>query len=760
MTPEYVLKRISPKRQFALHHPLAFGKGLTDGTYLDWILYRSQKLFLILEGIGCADHIFEALDKAYYDEDLPLGEDAVEDLALGSSALGKKFLRLQGAFNVQELEEGSHVDYGDDDVIPVEPVPKVAKTGASTSKVDRVVIKNKVYMRRRMSLGGEREIEKAHFVLHFKSLQKLRHPHLLSVWATYTHQNQGYILLDPAREMTLKSFLEDLPKNFRHLSKSAQCETILKWIHCLSSAVAYLHANRYAHQAIRPSNTFVDSNLNIYLGAYAAMGALEDREPAYEKDTYENAAPEEWQRKATLQETNPLRSTLQSGGRTGQRIKRGHKRRPSWDSYSSHSNQSGDNSPAGRSRVNSQTTTMTIPTGDGRSSRLTSRSGGQPGSVSSSSSYTANSCRPSHTIITTLTHRRPSESRTLFDQTPYFPSDIFSLAVTNIQLLSLLASIAQNTSKLSPASLRSHLGKHNRTAGRGGAPADSSFHANLRQVTTWLDLLEHAAEARKPSVLKMATPKFRSSKSGSAEGKGGSPGAAEDDPSARFRGALGSLTAFSRRGVAREPRERLSAYHSACKIERILARWDIALGPCCASGAAGGAHNDSGSDCLSPTSVSNGSHSSRSNTHSCSESLAPSVVTTPRMPRRRSDEEGGGWSRNRGYGSPGSGSVSSSRSSGDGEFGFEGVQWPLPSARGSGTSLAETGGGSVRRGAARRRGEADDESVVIALEAYGLQRPRTSHGAAATSRHARFGGISDKYRFPPRDRSRWGIVGV
>lgn len=38
------------------------------------------------------------------------------------------------------------------------------------------------------------------------------------------------------------------------------------------------------------------------------------------------------------------------------------------------------------------------------------------------------------------------------------------------------------------------MSKHNRSAGRGGAPADSSFHANLAQVGSWLDKLEKEAQ--------------------------------------------------------------------------------------------------------------------------------------------------------------------------------------------------------------------------------------------------------------------------
>ena len=40
------------------HGVLAFGDGLTDDTYLDWILERSQRFFLILNEIGVPENIF------------------------------------------------------------------------------------------------------------------------------------------------------------------------------------------------------------------------------------------------------------------------------------------------------------------------------------------------------------------------------------------------------------------------------------------------------------------------------------------------------------------------------------------------------------------------------------------------------------------------------------------------------------------------------------------------------------------------------
>ena len=586
VTPEYVYKRISAKKQSALHHPLAFGQGLTDDTYLDWIITKGRKLFLILDDISCSEHVFFLADNSFDDNDLPFDEDAIKELKLGQEALEKKFIRRQHAYNVQELTEGSHVDYTEHDIIPIDAAPKV-KGVPSASKVDRVTMGRKVFSRRCLSLGEDSGIERVHFVLHFKSLEKLKHPHLVSVWATYIAQEQGYVLLNPFCELNLKSFLEDPPKSFKSLSKPEQREILFRWIYCLSSALACLHENGYAHQAIRPSNIFIDGNYNIILGAHAALGALDDKEPAYEKYAYENAAPEQWQRRATLQETNPLRSTLQGGGRTGRRIK--HEKRWSQASSLSPPQPMTANSSSESSKRSSALTGSTNPPPSSHSSQPSVPSIAPTtttASSSSSASIPTNSCRPSHTIVSTVSFQQPSARRILYDQSPLFPSDVFSLSTIILQILSLIASISCQSNKFSQSSLRSHLSKHNRTAGRGGAPADSSFHANLRQVNTWLDTLAHAAEkpSRKLPSLRRPTAKTRDS-----------DGSSDEAEAWRWRGALGSLVDLLRPGIAKVPEDRSTAIDHVANMKRVYERWRFTPGPCCGASSRKGTASGSAS---------------------------------------------------------------------------------------------------------------------------------------------------------------------
>ena len=569
VTESYISKRLgpSPKKQEALHAPLAFGAGLTDDTYLDWILDRSSRLFLILDDIGSLEHVFESVDKSFDDNDLPLNDRAISDLGLIGN-VARKFAKRQYAYLVQELCDGAHVDYGEDDVLPVKELPRKQNSQLGTN-VDKVQVGEKVFLRRRLSLDEESGIEKVHFVLHFKSLQKLKHPHLTSVWATYTHGDDGYILLQPFSETTLKTFLDEPPKHFKHLTKAEQRDIIIRWIQCLTNGLAYLHENGYAHQAIRPSNIYVDSQYNIFLGAYGALGALEDKDAAFEKDAYNHGAPEQWQKRATLAEINPLRSTLQSGGRTGRRIKQSRSSSHSSGSTAVPNRVSPEQTPRTGSRASNYPDSSIVSTASGTRNSTHSTPSTAPTEYTTSTS--SNECRKSaaqrgRTVVTTLTYSQPNPSGTLFDASPFYPADVFSVCTIITSLLSMLASSSRSGNKLAPSNISSHLSKRNRTAGRGGAPADMSWHSNLGQVSTWLDLLDHSAEK--------STSKLSLGRKDKADKEG-------DSETWRWKGLLTSLTDLMRLGFQKDIDVRWSAADGVSRINSTLKKWGLNNAKCC-----------------------------------------------------------------------------------------------------------------------------------------------------------------------------------
>lgn len=501
---EFVSRELqSEEYQAVLNRRLAFGDGLTDHTYLDWILGRGRRIFLILNRIGAPEFIFAIIDKAFDDDDLPISEAALGEMKLFVGKpewMVQKFYRQQFQFLVRALQPGGHVEYADDDVVPLELIAKRLTSGSGGPLGDRVSICDRMYERRRVSTSGAKGIDRKHFVMHMKGLQSLAHSHLVAIWATYSQSAFSYVLLAPTMDQTLRAFLDDQPKAFKQLAKPDRRQIMLRWTHCLTSALAYLHDKGFTHQAIRPSAISIDHDFNVYLGDFGALKALDmdENARAYNSELYDYAAPENWKRKPCLHETAPLRSTLPGGGRTSRRLPPDPSRSP--------------------------------PLAMGRPGEMLRRASGTS-SMSSSSEHS----RPQKALITTFSPPPP-------DSPPSCPADVFSLTACLLQILSMIVG-------RSPKSFAHHRSRHHRHAGRGGAPADGSFHVNLPQVLTWMDLLGREASQRHRR-----------------EGKGGKEG---------IWGAVIWIVEACRGGMQKEARDRIESR----EMEREVRVWvDKALG--------------------------------------------------------------------------------------------------------------------------------------------------------------------------------------
>ena len=520
---EYLWRELGSKKyQEQLNRPLAFGHGLTNDTYLDWIILKGRRLFLTLNHIGLPECIFQVLDRSLDDDDLPISESALFELNLfggKSETLDKKFHRQQFKFLVKDLVSGQHIDYGTHDVVPVEIVNKRPSV-SSLHTTDNVCFHDRLYTRKRFLTSGENGLDRVQFAMHLKALQALKHPHLVNVFASYTQADFSYLLLTPPTETTLKSFLEEQPKSYKLLEKEERRAILLKWTHCLSSALAYLHSKGFTHQSIRPSSILVSAQNTICLADFWALRVLDDDEKSYasKAETYDHAAPEIWQRKSCLHETAPLKTTLPGGGRTRSRL-------PSVSAAAPPTSRSGSISTV----VGSHTSTR---------SRTESSS-------SSSHSQSRNA------IITTFAPPALTDS-------PSFAADVFSLTAILLDLMTLLLG---RTVK----AFASHRSKHNRTAGRGGAPADASFHKNLEQVGTWMESLQTQAK-EKERVFRKAKLK------GKAE--------------SLFYGSAAGVVGVCKNGIWRDPSHRLTA----SELEKEIRQWvDRGLGTgrrwCCGAEA-------------------------------------------------------------------------------------------------------------------------------------------------------------------------------
>lgn len=297
---EYVYSQLRANEQELLKQSPSFGDGLTDDTYLDWILTKAKRFFLILVDSGVPDQVFGIIDDSYDDEDLPIEEESIADLRLSyepNQALNKRFHKAQYRYLLRVLEDGEHIRYADEETVPVYAsglkgtILSLGKDGVD--KVRLSASTSRYFVRKKISIDDRPNGPSEAVVLgEIASLRRYAHPHLLSVFASYLQQDSIFVLFTPAPAYPLRSFLSDVPKAFDHLPKSQRRQTLLSWTHCLASALRWLHTNGRHHGALRPSNIQItDDQFHIYLGQFEDPGVLGTHTKVDDLESYQYAAP-------------------------------------------------------------------------------------------------------------------------------------------------------------------------------------------------------------------------------------------------------------------------------------------------------------------------------------------------------------------------------------------------------------------------------------------------------------------------------------
>ncbi|KAI8930894.1 hypothetical protein NX059_011909 [Plenodomus lindquistii] len=279
VTKEFVTSRLQPQDRERLTQPVGFGD-LSDDTYMEWIFEKARRLFLVLAEIGEADRIFTVVDKSWDDDDLPLEMDDIEQLSLSNRRdhhANTRFYHTQFTFLLRELQGGVHIDYAPNEEVPLEHVMQlpVAVSLQNWSRVHLPKRPKDIYVRRRFPLGtvdnpGCFEQE---FILDVESARMVEHEHFAPIWASYTHKEAGYVVTDFVGQHTLRTFIDHrTPTQYQKLAKPDRRYLVLNWLHCLSDAIATLHQNGFCHSAIRPANILIDEQNAI---AFSDIGSLE-----------------------------------------------------------------------------------------------------------------------------------------------------------------------------------------------------------------------------------------------------------------------------------------------------------------------------------------------------------------------------------------------------------------------------------------------------------------------------------------------------
>lgn len=502
---------------------------------------KAARLFLILVDIGIPDRIFALVDESYDDSDLPISEANVDLLRLSPDkqddpGLDERFFHAQWRFLVRGISRGEHVRFSQNEGVPVEMLRGriINNNDDGDDGVEKVILAGavcRVYLRTRVKVRTEPDFFEEEEVLdEIRSLRRLAHQHVFSVYASYFVDDSIYILFSGVYERHLMSFLTDVPQQFKKLPKPRRRQILVNWPHCLANALAWLHANGQGHGAIRPSNVLIDSDFNVFLGQFQALDTLLPLAKVNDVEAYQYGAPERWVLSATVQETaKPSGTVLPSGGRT-QRKEKQHRNNSHvplklnlTKHFSRHDNNNDDSistyiaSPTSRpGSPASHKTAIRVgfPGSPSRSSfALSSSSSGSDGSSSRrhaisssiqrqiSCSYApsiASSNSSSSSASTSSNRQRTAVIQTWQShQTNPHAADIFSVAAVTLDIFTHLC-------KRKLSAFTHHRGAKNRTAGRGGGVADASFHLdrNAGQVVSWITLLDADAGKRKDPVFR------------------------------------------------------------------------------------------------------------------------------------------------------------------------------------------------------------------------------------------------------------------
>ncbi|KAH6847900.1 kinase-like domain-containing protein [Chaetomium sp. MPI-CAGE-AT-0009] len=299
VTKQFARSRLKSQEAKRLDQIPSFGEALTSSTYWEWIEAKSKKTFLVLADLGLASHIFELIDDSLDDEDLPFSLEQVQRLKLTptkNERTEKKFYHRQFHYLLRHLGKDIHIDYEDPEVVPCDIAEKPA--AGQNHRVDKVTLPNQpgtVFCRYQMRLGTD-HVAREEFMYEVNGIKNLQNEHMLSYWASYTHQGYGYILFTPAPEFSLKSLLTTMPSCLKKLDKITRGQAVMNWIYCLVDTVCSLHNQGRVHRNIRPSTVHFSKDNFVFFSGFTqfhinVLGATTES-TSFDREIYDYGAPE------------------------------------------------------------------------------------------------------------------------------------------------------------------------------------------------------------------------------------------------------------------------------------------------------------------------------------------------------------------------------------------------------------------------------------------------------------------------------------
>jgi serine/threonine protein kinase len=511
VTREFIVSKLRPNEREQLNRPVAFGDGLTDDTYLDWILRKAKRLYLILVECGVSDQIFGIVEEAWEDDDLPISLAEVDRLALSyktNQKINKKFYDTQFKFLLRPLSKRTHVDYAPNEVIPVEFVHRLPPAAAlqTWSRLHLPKKPEEIFVRRKLSLGEKEELDPAQlsqFLADIDVARSIEHDHIAPVWASWTSKGSGYWTTPFVAEHTLKSFIEfRTAASLQKLTKQQRHSVILDWLHCLADAVASLHYRGMCHGAITPSNILIDASNQVAFSDIASLKSFHRKQDQLEVFNY--GAPENHTVSRRLPQESPTSTTSASRSFFGHRRAKSSEGKRSFDggplSANSSTSSSGSSSDGSNASSDSQQTVFSRSS----YSPLSTTSPTKLDTIWSKNAVQAKPLpdRPRRAPPPPPLSISQQSSQRVETNPDQRPADIFSLGCVFLDVISFI--FKKKTTEF----VKHRSTKHKNASGKG-SHIDSSFHGNTVKINSWMELLEEEARTLDDQAFRCVPQLFR-----------------------------------------------------------------------------------------------------------------------------------------------------------------------------------------------------------------------------------------------------------
>jgi serine/threonine protein kinase len=233
-----------------------------SGLVHHWLLREPKTAILFwmcdeVDALPKAANVYQLKDK-----NLPYKEEDLINIVTDPS----RVVKTQWKAVMKQLPRGGHhVEFQTRDEIPLAMHGDIGPYTSSTTKTLHKVrfldgSDTAMYVRKRLVINYDRAQDKNAILAQIRTFHKLEHKNIAPIVSSYI-RGCTVAFVTPLFDTNLEEYMDAI-------SGFSQSELLLGWIHDLTSALTYIHANDIEHKNIRPQKILIDSQDRIHFSVF------------------------------------------------------------------------------------------------------------------------------------------------------------------------------------------------------------------------------------------------------------------------------------------------------------------------------------------------------------------------------------------------------------------------------------------------------------------------------------------------------------